>query len=76
MQALWKQIVVPGTPIVAAEGATLEYAAYDEANDGWISAGVTPITALLDLPKGVLRIRLQKPGFQTAVFVVANPGRA
>ena len=74
LQALWKQIVVPGTPIVAEAGATLEYAAYDETNGGWISAGITPIAAPLDLPKGVVRIRLQKAGFQTAQFVVANPG--
>jgi len=74
LQALWNQIVEPGTPLAAEAGATLSYKAYDDTNDGWVVAGKTPITELLDLPKGVVRIRLEKPGFQTGDFVVANPG--
>jgi eukaryotic-like serine/threonine-protein kinase len=74
LQALWKQIVLPGTPLVAEAGATLSYKAYDDTNDGWIAAGQTPIKKMFDLPKDVLRIRVEKAGFQTGDFVVANPG--
>ena len=71
---LWKQIVMPGTPLTVEPGATLSYKAYDDTNDGWIVAGQTPIEQPLDLPRDVVRIRLEKPGFQTGDFVVANPG--
>jgi len=74
LQALWKQIVLPGTPLVAESGATLSYKAYDDTDDGWIVAGTTPIERMLELPKDVVRIKLEKAGFQTGEFVVANPG--
>jgi len=74
LEALWKRIVLPGTPLVAEAGATLSYKAYDDTDDGWIVAGHTPIDRLLDLPKGVARIRLEKAGYRTGEFVVANPG--
>jgi eukaryotic-like serine/threonine-protein kinase len=74
LQAMWKEIVLPGTPLVAESGATLSYKAYDETNGGWIVAGRTPIERMLDLPKGVVRIKIEKPGFKTGEFAVANPG--
>lgn len=74
LQAKWKQIVMPGIPLTSEAGATLSYKAYDDRSDGWIVAGQTPIEQPVDLPKDVVRIRLEKPGFQTGNFVVANPG--
>ena len=74
LQTLWKQIVLPGTPIVAEAGATLSYKAYGDADGAWIVAGKTPLEKPLDLPRDVARIRIEKPGFETGEFVVANPG--
>ena len=74
LAALWKQIVMPGTPLTVEPGATLSYKAYNDTTEGWIVAGQTPINEPLDLPRDVLRIRLEKSGFQTGDFVVANPG--
>jgi hypothetical protein len=74
LQALWKRIVLPGIPLVAETGATLSYKAYDNTDQDWIVAGTTPIERMLDLPKDVVRIKLEKAGFQTGEFVVANPG--
>jgi formylglycine-generating enzyme required for sulfatase activity/dienelactone hydrolase len=35
---------------------------------------VTPLTHTVDAPRGPLRVRVTKPGFRAALFVVANPG--
>jgi len=74
LQAAWKQIVSPAIPLTSESGATLWYRAYDSDERDWIVAGATPIEKPLDLPKGVIRIRLQKPGFTTGEFAIANPG--
>jgi hypothetical protein len=52
----------------------LSYKPYDDVDGEWIDGGTTPLTEPIDLPRGVLRIRLEKPGFETGEFAVANPG--
>ncbi len=72
-QQLWKQIVLPMIPLVSEDGATVWFRPYDESG-GWVRAGVTPIATPVDAPRGVLRVKVEKPGFQTSYFVVSNPG--
>ncbi len=74
LQALWDQIVTPGTPLVADSGVTVSFKAYDDGNGAWITAGVSPIETPLDLPRDIVRLRLEKRGYRTAELVVANPG--
>ena len=70
----WERIVLAGTPITPDSGAHLSYEAYGASDADWIVAGTTPIEKPIDLPRGVVRIRLEKQGFQTGDFAVANPG--
>ncbi len=73
-ERLKKDVIETGTPRTALEGARLYFRplAVGLTTD-WIDAGETPIEKL-DAPKGVLELRLEKAGFQTGHFVVANPG--
>ncbi len=73
LRALWQQIIAPATPIVADAGAKLSYKPYDDTG-AWIDAGTTPFDHPLDLPRGVLRVKLEKDGYETGEFAIANPG--
>lgn len=70
---LWNQIVLPMIPLVSEDGATVWFKPYNDAGD-WIKAGVTPITTPVDAPSGVLRVKVEKPGFRTGYFAISNPG--
>jgi formylglycine-generating enzyme required for sulfatase activity/DNA-binding winged helix-turn-helix (wHTH) protein/dienelactone hydrolase len=72
--ALWRQIVVPMKPIVAQDGASVSFKAYDDPSGEWIDAGTTPIKEWVEAPRGALRLKVAKPGFRAAEFVVAVPG--
>ena len=74
LRTLWKQIIAPGMPIVADAGAKLSFKPYDDFGGAWIEAGTTPFDHPLDLPRGVLRVKLEKEGFDTGEFTIANPG--
>jgi len=71
---LWRKIVVPMKPLVAQEGASVSFKAYDDPDGAWISAGATPLKDWVEAPRGALRLKIEKQGFRTAEFVVAVPG--
>lgn len=73
-RALWDQIVLPMKPLVDQFGATVYFKPYDDPSGDWLKAGVTPIEAYVDAPRGTLRVKVEKPGFRTGYFVIANPG--
>ena len=70
----WRQIVLPMRPIVAEEGATVYFKAYDDVGGDWIKLGTTPLPTFVDAPRGQLRVKVEKPGFRTGYFAVANWG--
>ena len=74
VRALWKQIIAPGTPIVAEAGAKLSFKPYDDVDGKWIETGTTPFDSPLELPRGVLQIKLEKDGYDTGLFTIYNPG--
>ncbi len=74
LRTLWQQTIAPAMPIVTDTGAKLSFKPYDDVDGAWVEAGITPFTTPLDLPRGVLRVRLEKDGFDTGEFTVANPG--
>lgn len=74
LQALWNRIVVPMRPLVEQDGATLWFKPYADTNGPWIEAGTTPFTNRIDAPRGTLRIKVEKSGFHTGYFAIANPG--
>ena len=74
LRTLWQQTIAPATPIVADADAKFSFKPYDDVNGTWIDAGTTPFATPLDLPRGVLRVRLEKDGYDTGEFTIANPG--
>lgn len=74
LAVLWRQIVLPMKPLVTEPGATVFFKPYDDAKGEWNQAGVTPFTKAVDAPRGVLRLKVEKPGFVTGYFVIHNPG--
>ena len=74
LRSLWKQIIAPGTPIVAEAGAKLSFKPYDDIDGAWIETGTTPFASPIELPRGVLRIKLDKDGYDTGLFTIYNPG--
>ena len=71
---LWQQIVVPMKPLVAQDGASVSFKAYDDPDGSWIAAGTTPLQEWVEAPRGALRLKVTKPGFSAGEFVVAVPG--
>jgi DNA-binding winged helix-turn-helix (wHTH) protein len=49
---LWRTIVVPMKPLVAQEGASVSFKAYDDPDGAWIAAGATPLQDWVDAPRG------------------------
>ena len=74
LRALWRQIVVPMTPQVSQTEATVFFKPYNDVDGAWVLAGTTPFTKPVDAPRGVLRLKIEKPGFRTGYFAAANPG--
>jgi DNA-binding winged helix-turn-helix (wHTH) protein/formylglycine-generating enzyme required for sulfatase activity/dienelactone hydrolase len=70
----WRQIVLPTRLLVAEAGATVYFKPYHDVDGEWIEAGTTPLTGMVDAPRGTLRIKITKPGFRTGFFVISNPG--
>ena len=73
-QELWQQVVLPTKPLVAEAGATVYFRPHGVTDSPWIKAGVAPLAQFVSAPRGILSIRVEKPGFRTGEFVVANPG--
>ena len=71
--ALWDQTVRPMSPRISEADALVHFRPYSSAPDAWIHAGRTPLTDV-PAPIGVLVLRVEKLGFDTGTFVVANPG--
>lgn len=71
---LWHQVVLPMRPLVSEAGATVYFKPYEDVDGAWIKAGITPIRKAVDAPRGVLRLKIEKPGFRTGYFVIHNPG--
>ncbi len=71
---LWQQIVLPMRPLISESGATVYFKPYEDVEGGWVEAGTMPFTKLIDAPRGPLRLKVEKPGFRTGYFVIANPG--
>ncbi|HTK99469.1 MAG TPA: SUMF1/EgtB/PvdO family nonheme iron enzyme [Pseudomonadales bacterium] len=74
LHELWRQIVVPIAPMVSQTGATVYFRPYEETDGEWLEAGSTPVAKPIDAPRGVLRLKIEKPGFRTSYVAVANPG--
>jgi formylglycine-generating enzyme required for sulfatase activity len=73
-QDLWRQIDVPMRPLVSQDGARVSFQSAEEIHAPWHGAGVTPFAHAVDAPRGALRLKIEKPGFRTGLFVVHNPG--
>jgi formylglycine-generating enzyme required for sulfatase activity/dienelactone hydrolase len=73
LAALWRQLNLPMRPLISEAGATVYFKPYEDVDGEWIKAGVTPITKAADAPRGVLRLKVEKPGFVTGHFTIHNP---
>jgi formylglycine-generating enzyme required for sulfatase activity/dienelactone hydrolase len=71
-EELWDELTRLATIITEPAGATLSYKIYDQVNDPWTQTGVTPLKDIR-LPKGNLRIRLEKDGYMPQEMAVSNP---
>lgn len=71
--ALWEEITALIEPRIAESGAVVSFQPYEVADAEWTDLGTTPVTPTA-APLGVLRLRVEKPGFLTREFAVANPG--
>jgi formylglycine-generating enzyme required for sulfatase activity/dienelactone hydrolase len=60
---LWPVVSVPASIVTDPVGATVYAKAYDDPSDNWQELGTTPNKTRL--PRGALRFRLEKAGFQT-----------
>jgi hypothetical protein len=71
---LKSEVLATVRPNIGLNGARVYFRPLQIGLDAeWIDAGVTPL-AEFSAPLGVLGFRIEKPGYQTGLFVVANPG--
>ena len=73
LQQLWRDASVLGSFTTDPAGATVEFAEYRRARGAWQPLGTTPI-ADRRIPRGLVRVRVSKPGFQTIEASAAPPG--
>jgi DNA-binding winged helix-turn-helix (wHTH) protein len=74
LDRLWERIVLPTLPRIEASGATVSFKAYGDSSAAWRVAGTTPLSTPFEAPRGPLHLKIEKPGYRTGYFVVANPG--
>jgi formylglycine-generating enzyme required for sulfatase activity/pimeloyl-ACP methyl ester carboxylesterase len=70
---LWTEMTQEGTLSIEPPGSAVWIRPYRSSGENWLSLGASPLQ-MTALPRGVLRVRVEKPGFDTGNFVVANPG--
>jgi dienelactone hydrolase len=71
--SLWEEITAIIEPRIADTGVQVSFKPYEAPESKWIDLGTSPL-APAAAPMGVLLLRLEKPGFESREFVVANPG--
>ena len=71
---LWQALTLPARPLIQEEGASIYYKPYTDDKGEWTFIGVSPLAKPVDLPRGVIKIKVEKLGFRTGFFAVSNPG--
>ena len=71
-QAIRDQIMVAVDVESQPPGAVVSYRLY-ESDDSWTTIGETPLTEI-SLPRTMLMMRYEKPGYETSYRAVYNPG--
>ena len=66
LEQLWLELSVPQLVTTDPAGVEVAIAAYRGGDAAWVTLGTTPLSARL--PRGQIRMRLAKPGFQTRVI--------
>ena len=54
-------------------GAAVFYKAFDDTSNGWRSVGQTPLKDVR-LPAGAIRLRIEKPAYETREFIAVTAG--
>jgi formylglycine-generating enzyme required for sulfatase activity/dienelactone hydrolase len=72
-QHIWSEVTADIIPTVREPGVRVRMRPYEVTDADWIDLGTTPLQPVA-APRGVLLLRLEKPGFETREFAVANPG--
>jgi len=73
LQELWPQVSQRGAFITQPPGAQVSMQEYSATGDVWKTIGTTPLENVR-LPRGALRFRLIKDGYETAILARPNPG--
>ena len=70
---LWPQVSAQGSLVTAPSGADVLMQEYGATDDTWKVIGKTPLTNVR-LPRAVLRFKVMKEGYETAILASPNPG--
>jgi hypothetical protein len=73
LEGLWNQFSAVSNVSTDPAGADVFVQPYSATTDEWQPIGRTPIKDAR-LPRGVLRIKIEKTGFQPLVMASMNPG--
>ena len=74
LERLRDEILIPAQPRVRERGANVFFRPRQlDVETEWIEVGATPLTEF-PAPQGVLELRIEKEGYRTGHFLVANPG--
>jgi len=73
LQQIWRDVSIPGTVTTDPPGADVEVSAY-LTETTWVPFGRTPLDGV-GLPRGLIRMRISKAGFQPVEASVSPPGQ-
>jgi dienelactone hydrolase len=72
LQQLWLDVSIPSFVTTDAAGADVAFTAYRTPSPDWIPLGRTPLDTVR-VPRGMIRLRISKPGFQPIEVGVSAP---
>jgi eukaryotic-like serine/threonine-protein kinase len=74
LKQVWLDVSIPVNLISDPAGADIAFTTYRTASTTWFPLGRTPLTGVR-IPRGLVRVRVSKPGFEPIEGSLSSPGR-
>jgi eukaryotic-like serine/threonine-protein kinase len=74
LKQLWLDVSIPANLISDPAGADVAFTTYRTPSTTWFPLGQTPLRGVR-IPRGLIRVRVSRPGFQSIEGSLSPPGR-
>jgi formylglycine-generating enzyme required for sulfatase activity len=73
-QELWQEVTMPVNLQIDTPGAEVWFRPYLHPDTPWIAIGHAPFSEPIDMPRGAIALRVEKPGLISGIYAVRVPG--